>query len=323
MKRFEQFVQEVMQNERSKNFNFADVNGMYYVYRVTSKIDGKHYYGSRKSNQTNYIKDFWKYCTSSKRRDDIKQNKNNYRVKIIKTFTNSKMCSLYESYLHNYFDVKNNDKFFNECNAPIFYFDTRYHIVIKDGNKGKLIQCSEYDPEKHERFVDRTGYTTVKDDNGNTFSIKTSDERYNKTLYNVNKNQVTVRYKDGDDYFNISTEEFYKNRLLYITSTENKHKTVEQRKKCSEGAMNRKRIVCPYCGKEGDASNMKRWHFDNCKEKPGNENLIRKSPCKGRKFGPLKYKRKYKTVICPHCGKEGGIINMKRYHFDNCKEKND
>lgn len=27
-----------------------------------------------------------------------------------------------------------------------------------------------------------------------------------------------------------------------------------------------------------------------------------------------------KTVICPHCGKEGGKGNMKRYHFDNCKE---
>ncbi len=29
---------------------------------------------------------------------------------------------------------------------------------------------------------------------------------------------------------------------------------------------------------------------------------------------------KQKTVKCPHCGKEGGILNMKRWHFDNCKE---
>ena len=28
----------------------------------------------------------------------------------------------------------------------------------------------------------------------------------------------------------------------------------------------RKRIECPHCGKEGIVSNMKRWHFDNCKE---------------------------------------------------------
>jgi hypothetical protein len=27
------------------------------------------------------------------------------------------------------------------------------------------------------------------------------------------------------------------------------------------------RIICPYCGKVGIISNMKRWHFDNCKFK--------------------------------------------------------
>jgi len=29
-----------------------------------------------------------------------------------------------------------------------------------------------------------------------------------------------------------------------------------------------------------------------------------------------------RRVICPHCNKEGGINNMHRYHFDNCKSKN-
>jgi len=28
-----------------------------------------------------------------------------------------------------------------------------------------------------------------------------------------------------------------------------------------------------------------------------------------------------KVVDCPHCSKSGGISNMKRYHFDNCKFK--
>lgn len=26
-----------------------------------------------------------------------------------------------------------------------------------------------------------------------------------------------------------------------------------------------------------------------------------------------------RKVICPHCNKEGGVNNMNRYHFDNCK----
>lgn len=29
----------------------------------------------------------------------------------------------------------------------------------------------------------------------------------------------------------------------------------------------RERIECPHCGKDGIVSNMKRWHFDNCKMK--------------------------------------------------------
>lgn len=29
------------------------------------------------------------------------------------------------------------------------------------------------------------------------------------------------------------------------------------------------------------------------------------------------------VLICPHCGKQGGVSNMKRYHFDNCKSRKD
>lgn len=51
------------------------------------------------------------------------------------------------------------------------------------------------------------------------------------------------------------------------------------------------------------------------------------SPLKGRILGPYSEERKQsqrkpkKTIICPHCNKEGGAGNMVRYHFDNCKSK--
>ena len=28
------------------------------------------------------------------------------------------------------------------------------------------------------------------------------------------------------------------------------------------------KVSCPYCGKNGQLTNMKRWHFDNCKSRP-------------------------------------------------------
>lgn len=37
------------------------------------------------------------------------------------------------------------------------------------------------------------------------------------------------------------------------------------KQKMSDAAKNRKKVKCPQCGKIGSPSNMKRWHFDNCK----------------------------------------------------------
>lgn len=31
--------------------------------------------------------------------------------------------------------------------------------------------------------------------------------------------------------------------------------------------------------------------------------------------------KKHQVVTCPYCGKEGGVTNMKRYHFDNCDQR--
>lgn len=40
-------------------------------------------------------------------------------------------------------------------------------------------------------------------------------------------------------------------------------------KKHSEETLNklREKLICPHCGQQGGKSNMKRWHFDNCKHK--------------------------------------------------------
>jgi hypothetical protein len=31
--------------------------------------------------------------------------------------------------------------------------------------------------------------------------------------------------------------------------------------------------------------------------------------------------KRSRRLICPHCGMVGGVSNMKRYHFENCKSK--
>lgn len=41
----------------------------------------------------------------------------------------------------------------------------------------------------------------------------------------------------------------------------------ETKMKMRIAALTEKRIECPYCDKTGRASNMSRWHFDNCKKR--------------------------------------------------------
>lgn len=85
----------------------------------------------------------------------------------------------------------------------------------------------------------------------------------------------------------------------------------ESKKKISEAKKGKvfENVICPHCDKEGAGPNMKRYHFDNCKENPDKTNK-------------KEYKKSiYKKVVCPHCNKEGSTANMKRYHFDNCKFK--
>lgn len=54
-----------------------------------------------------------------------------------------------------------------------------------------------------------------------------------------------------------------------------------------------------------------------CKGRTLSEDTKRKIAisCRKRFLGT-----KQRKVICPHCGKEGGVSNMTRYHFDNCKK---
>jgi hypothetical protein len=121
---------------------------------------------------------------------------------------------------------------------------------------------------------------------------------------------------------------------------------------------NRNKISCPYCPKIGDKNLMKRWHFDNCivkrnvsttgvkhkshkphgprsAEHSKNQSIAQKEKKKpvrtldhclnislSKKGKPSALKNKPREkIICTHCNKEGGDVQMKRWHFNNCKFK--
>lgn len=101
--------------------------------------------------------------------------------------------------------------------------------------------------------------------------------------------------------------------------------TEDVKRHMSDIAKNREKIECPWCKRFVCISTAHRWHFENCKKNPNNneEEVVRKrreshpgfgkiSPIKGSNF-------KKQKIQCPVCGFIGAGWRMKVYHFDNCK----
>lgn len=162
-----------------------------YVYLLKEK-GGLFYIGSRKSSYKDLIYDFWKYGTSSSKKKEILNNKENFKVKILKTFKTYKEALKFESLLHKKYNVKENKKYFNKSNALEFSFDSN-----------KTISCYDTISKKNIRIREDIFYNNLN--------------RY-KTF---STGKVTVRFKEGTEFFNITVEEYKANKDLYITSSGN------------------------------------------------------------------------------------------------------
>jgi len=96
---------------------------------------------------------------------------------------------------------------------------------------------------------------------------------------------------------------------------------------------NREKLPCPHCGVTGGIAQLKRWHFDNCPliggirtgKIPSAETRAKISAAQvgipHTEDAKQKMRKPKALVVCPHCGSQGGISQMKRWHFDNCPKK--
>lgn len=122
----------------------------HYVYRITNKLENKHYYGVRTSHNIEPEDDLGIYYFSSsadkKFIRDQKENLNNYRYKIIKKFTTREDAIELEIKLHNKFDVGINESFYNRCKQTSKGFDrtgmktdltNEHKLKISKANKGR------------------------------------------------------------------------------------------------------------------------------------------------------------------------------------------
>ncbi len=211
---FAKFKEEVLKDPRSSKLNFEPDGRNHYVYRVSK--DREHYYGSRTDIGEDTIGDKntfggGYYTSSEYLKYDFKKNRINYKVKIIKRFDNEADKIIYESYLHQKFDVRQHPGFINRCNQTPFGFSRGvgknhsgafevWQVAIKrdlDTEKevgdivGKFESITEaskitkYDENQIRWCADTTKQTRTV--NGSTFV-------YPK---NYNKNKIITLKKEG------------------------------------------------------------------------------------------------------------------------------
>lgn len=151
-KRYSIYKNEVLKDTRIKKLNFEPDGRVHYVYRITdyTRTEKEHYYGSRSTPKhdpgKDILEDFWSYKTSSKYNTLNENNKENYKVKIIrKDFSSRAEANIYEAYLHQYFDVKLHDKFWNEGNQTPFGFDTtgKKNATISEETRKKMSEAQK------------------------------------------------------------------------------------------------------------------------------------------------------------------------------------
>jgi hypothetical protein len=107
--------------------------------------------------------------------------------------------------------------------------------------------------DTNKAFLNKAKQTTTAFFYDNTGSIQTdeSNEKRSKALKGRNR----------------FTTEGLASLIAYQAARE---RSDSDREALSQAALarNAQRVVCPYCGKEGQVAAMHRWHFENCKEAP-------------------------------------------------------
>lgn len=168
---------------------------VYYVYWVTDKKDGVHYIGRRGTSMTDLQCDFFKYGTSSKRKARILSNPSDFIVTILRSFDNEGDASIYESYLHEKFEVEKNPCFWNESRQGItratFFNTQKGSTTLYDKVEGKFRKVSKEEySENKERYISHyKGVLWVIDKKTGEY-IKVTREEYSQNKDKYLKNST-------------------------------------------------------------------------------------------------------------------------------------
>lgn len=295
------------------------------IYKITNNINGKIYIGA---HSTENLDDNYMGSGTAIKLAIKKHGRNNFTKEIIGVYDTVDEMYLKEKEIVSEDFIKRKDTYnmklgglggmsgfkFSEgskklmSESKIKYFENNINPLkgrkLSDELKEKIsIGLKEWLKDNNHPLLGKKLSLEHIENMKNSWTL----ERKEKHLEYFKENNP-MKNEESRKKSSISLKEWHKNNdnpFLGKTHSE------ESKKKISEANKGRvfEKITCPHCGKDGAGPNMKRYHFDNCKENPDKTNK-------------KEYKKpEYKKIKCPHCSKEGTIANMKRYHLDNCKFK--
>ncbi len=162
---FNHYKEKVLTDPRSKKLSFKPDGRNHYVYRVSHIHIGIHYYGSKTENRLDSIG--IKYYTSSSIKSfqkDFKENREDYKVKVIRYFDNPGDKILFESYIHYKLDVKARYNFINQVNQTAFGFDPtgRKDTAEERKRKSDFQQELNNDPVRREIKAKKVSEASIK-----------------------------------------------------------------------------------------------------------------------------------------------------------------
>lgn len=218
----------------------------HYVYRITNKLLGKHYYGVRTSKLEPHADLGIRYLSSSRDKafiDDQKKNKDNYRYKVICCFKDRKKAVIFEMKLHSLFDVGRNPNFYNRSKQTASGFDTA----------GISFESESSRERKRQKWLT---------DNPN---------KYRSSCGKNNPMYGTHRTGEENPFYGRSHTEV--SRANMSKAKKGRKLTEEWKQKLKEAWKKRTTLTCPWCGLETiHIGNYNRYHGDNCKRRLDSEN---------------------------------------------------
>jgi hypothetical protein len=226
-------------------------------------------------------------------------------IRIEKTFKDKEVCIKYEVKLLTRMKVIKDCRFLNKSvgngkftatgpksaatklkmsiaakNLPPKSAETREKISI--GNKGKVMS----EESKQNMRIAQANRPPISDETRLKMSIskKNMSDETRAKMGAVHKGRkrspetcrkISEAYKQRPPWTNEMRQKMSDVHKGKPKSEETRHrmsesmkgvpKSNETKEKLSIASKNRPKATCPHCGKTADISNMRRWHFDNCK----------------------------------------------------------